>query len=86
MLYFEPNQRRIVQEILIERNNQKKRPALGDSLFIQACEKVFAASEGISDNTRERDLLVKIAAIAVSGIEMIDKRAKESSCIAGNRK
>jgi hypothetical protein len=76
MPYFEPNQRRIVQEILIERHSQKKRSAAGDGLFLNACEKLFGTTDGLRDVKIKRELFVKIAAIALASIEKIDAGTK----------
>jgi hypothetical protein len=76
MPYFEPNQRRIVQEILIERHSQKKRPAAGDGLFLNACEKLFGTTDGLRDVKIKRELFVKIAAVALASIEKIDAGTK----------
>jgi hypothetical protein len=77
MIYFEPNQRQIIQEILIDRNNQKKQPAAGNTLFLNACEKVFGTTDGVLDRNLRRSLLIKIAAVALRCIEIMDKSSGE---------
>jgi hypothetical protein len=75
MLYFSQYQKRIVQEILIERNNQTKQPftkSEDDDLLLDACGDVFSNSEKIADKNLKRKLLIKIATVAICGIEKMD--------------